>query len=95
MPFLMAHDLISDTDKENILCECNNRGDYAGAMLLLDRIPRKHKDWYIVFIQALEEAGLEDVATSLKIENLMDNGRTKGIRCLFYHYIKLTSFFKQ
>ncbi|XP_053392017.1 uncharacterized protein LOC128554729, partial [Mercenaria mercenaria] len=75
---LLAKDVISDSDSENIQQEYANRGNIAAATLLLDRIHRKNRNWYILFIEALQEANMDDVAVCLQIPELLETNRTKA-----------------
>ncbi|XP_060551340.1 uncharacterized protein LOC132712918, partial [Ruditapes philippinarum] len=76
--FVYAKNLISESDKENIQREDANRGNFAAAVLLLDRIHRKHRNWYLLFIEALNEAGMDEVVKCLEIPALLESKRTKN-----------------
>ncbi|XP_060595646.1 uncharacterized protein LOC132749769 [Ruditapes philippinarum] len=76
--FVYAKKLISESDKEHIQKEDANRGNFAAAVLLLDRIHRKHRNWYLLFIEALNEAGMDEVAKCLEIPALLESKRTKN-----------------
>lgn len=77
IPYLLAEHLISDYDKENIQRQKVNFGDIEAAVLLLDRITRKHEDWYILFVKVLQKAGRDDIAADLMIPQLLQNPRRK------------------
>ncbi|XP_060069486.1 antiviral innate immune response receptor RIG-I-like [Ylistrum balloti] len=53
---LVSYGVLSRTDKEQIEAEKYSRGDIAASVVLLDRIPRRHKEWYDFFLQAIHEA---------------------------------------
>ncbi|XP_053400363.1 uncharacterized protein LOC123558007 isoform X1 [Mercenaria mercenaria] len=74
---LLAKNVISDSDNENIQRENANHGNIAAAMMLLDRIHKKHRNWYKLFIEALQEANMDDVAICLQIPDLLETNRTK------------------
>ncbi|XP_053389840.1 uncharacterized protein LOC128552798 [Mercenaria mercenaria] len=85
LPHLFAKDLISDTDKENIQQEDKNNGNIVAVYLLLDRIHRKHRNWYILFIEALKDAHMDDAAADLQIPELLKSKRIKVTDvCKFY-----------
>jgi hypothetical protein len=73
----LAKEIISESDKENIKREYVNHGNFAAAVKLLDRIHRKHRNWYLLFIEALNEAGMKDVVKCLDIPELLESKRTK------------------
>lgn len=77
LPHLLAKDLIGSNDQENIQREHTNHGNFAANVMLLDRITRKHRNWYILFIEALNEANMEEVAANLQIPELLENKREK------------------
>ncbi|XP_033757113.1 probable ATP-dependent RNA helicase DDX58 [Pecten maximus] len=66
---LVCHRVINKQDKEEIEAEKTSRGNIAASIVLLDRIPRRHKDWSNLFLQALHEAeeGKQD-----ELINLLD-----------------------
>jgi hypothetical protein len=77
LPFVFAKNLISENDKQNIQRDDANRGNFAAAVTLLDRIHRKHRNWYLLFIEALKEARVDDVVKCLEIPALLECKRTK------------------
>ncbi|XP_060595637.1 uncharacterized protein LOC132749761 [Ruditapes philippinarum] len=83
LPLVSAKEVISESDKENIKREDVNHGNFAAAVLLLNRIHRKHRNWYLLFIEALNEAGMNDVVKCLEIPELLESKRTKDFE--FYN----------
>ena len=70
IPHLHAAGVLSDNDKEEILQEDINRGKIAAAVLLLDRVQRKHSRWYNKLIECLRDSGRDDIAEDLDIPRL-------------------------
>ena len=62
---LFAKDVLSQTDKEEIECTLRYRGTTAASLMLLDRIPRRHSNWYHEFILALKECDFRFLAEKL------------------------------
>ena len=58
---LLADEVISDQDREEIQCEKRNRGDIAASLMLLERIPKKKENWFEIFVRVLEKCGLVDL----------------------------------
>ncbi|OWF42873.1 probable ATP-dependent RNA helicase DDX58 [Mizuhopecten yessoensis] len=56
MQSLHCYGVLNKQDMEEIAAERYSRGNIAASIVLLDRIPRRHKDWYFHFLQAIHEA---------------------------------------
>lgn len=65
MPHLLSAGVITNEDHELVRRHQSNRGPIAAAELLLDRVPRKHPEWYSQLKHACEEAKHEHVAELL------------------------------
>ena len=62
---LFARNVISQTDREEIECVLRHRGTTTACLVLLDRIPRRHSNWYQEFLNALKECGFTFLADKL------------------------------
>ncbi|XP_053398788.1 uncharacterized protein LOC128556902 [Mercenaria mercenaria] len=58
---LLAADVINSEDRDEIHQKERSAGAVAAADILLDRIPRKHPDWFGNFISALRIIGRHDL----------------------------------
>jgi hypothetical protein len=74
-------------DVEDIQEVCTNRSNYAGASLLLERIHLKHRNWYVVFIEALQEADMNEVAMNLQIPALLPDSAQYFMETGKLHFI--------
>ncbi|XP_052781165.1 uncharacterized protein LOC128217809 [Mya arenaria] len=71
-PFLWAHGVINDEDKQRIECQQTTHGEIQAADMLLEIIPTKVENWYRLFVDSLLTAKLTDVAKLLDIHEIMD-----------------------
>ncbi|XP_052778698.1 uncharacterized protein LOC128216158 [Mya arenaria] len=71
-PFLWAHGVINDEDKQRIECQQTAHGEIQAADMLLEIIPTKIENWYRLFVDSLLAAKLTDVAKLLDIPEIMD-----------------------
>ncbi|XP_069140707.1 ATP-dependent RNA helicase DHX58-like [Argopecten irradians] len=53
---LVCYKVINKQDKEEIEAERICRGDIAASIVLLERIPKRVRDWYKLFLQSVHEA---------------------------------------
>ncbi|XP_053388684.1 uncharacterized protein LOC128551796 [Mercenaria mercenaria] len=66
---LLRTDVINSDDRDEIHQKERSAGAVAAADVLLDRIPRKHPDWFGNFISALRIIGRHDLVDMLTEEN--------------------------
>ncbi|XP_060595640.1 uncharacterized protein LOC132749762 [Ruditapes philippinarum] len=73
LPNLLRKGLIARCDMEEIENKSVNCSSYAGASVLLKRLLENetHHNWYVLFIEALQEAGMNEVAMDLQIPALL------------------------
>lgn len=76
MDYLLTYDVLVDQDKEPIQCEMRNRGRLAGAAMLVERIPRRHPNWFEMFVQVLRQCEMDDVVHKLDVPEF-----TTDIKC--------------
>nr|WBR62860.1 RIG-I like receptor 1 [Azumapecten farreri] len=65
---LHCYKVINKMDMEEISAERYSRGNMAASVVLLDRVHRRHKDWFYLFLQAIhdaEEGKQDDLINSL------------------------------
>jgi hypothetical protein len=87
LPHLLAKELIKEQDKEEIQREELNFGSISASIMILDRIVRKQTYWYRLFVEALRDAGMDDIAGDLDIPELMVDKRCKVMRGKQYNAI--------
>ena len=64
---LYEKNVISSTDLEEIACELRNRGPTIASLMLLDRIPRRHPNWYTEFLSALRACHFDFIADAFDV----------------------------
>lgn len=74
---LFSKGVISTSDKEELERTQKFQGPSAATLILLDRIPRRHPDWYAELKAALEACGCEYLAEDIDIEHCKDNNLSK------------------
>lgn len=67
MDYLLTYGVLVDQDKEPIQCEKERRGKWAGAALLVERIPRRNPNWFEKFLLVLRRCEMDDVARKLDV----------------------------
>lgn len=55
LPELNSRKVLSDMDKENIIAEQRTQGNICATNVLLDRVWRRHPNWYEEFLDVLCE----------------------------------------
>jgi hypothetical protein len=68
LPDLSSRGLLIDIDVQEIQAEMSNHGKIAGTTVLLDRVWRRHEDWYHILLEVMCFAGHYTVVENMDFE---------------------------
>lgn len=66
IPGLRQRGCIFEVDRDKILATQTHHGPRKAALVLLDCIPQRRKDWFHIFITLLKETGYEEVVSQIE-----------------------------
>lgn len=67
MDELLLEEVISESDKEHVRAENIKRGAIAASFLLIEKLPRKHVDWYRLFLEVARRREMYDIVELLDV----------------------------
>jgi hypothetical protein len=67
---LFEKGVINERDKEEVRCEKDRRGAIAASFMLLHKVPRRVTNWFAVFLNVLENCGMEDLIPQFNIPEI-------------------------
>lgn len=65
--YLHEEELINVRDMEEVSAEKNNRGPTSAACMLIDKLQRRHPDWFEILVKTFRRCDMKDIVKLLEI----------------------------